>query len=236
MGMSDSTACRHMQLSMAELALGVLVGTERAEALQHLDTCADCRAEVERFSAATDAVLQLAPVADPPAGFEVRLLARRAADQAADAAQVSPSPVVPLARRPRPVRSPWVRGLVGIAAAILLAAGVGIGILVAPSGTIRNAPMRAATLSYDGAARGEVAVAPGHPSFLFMSIEMPRWSGWVRCVVVERGGRHVTVGRVWLDHGRGAWEAPLNMSGASVAGALVVAQDGHVMASASFPE
>ncbi len=232
--MNDTTACREVRQNAAELALGVLVGSERSEALAHLETCTGCRAEVGRFSAATDAVLQLAPVADPPAGFEVRLLARRAAGETAELGRMPAPAVAPMQRRRRPP-SAWTRALVGMAAAVLLAAGVGIGMLVAPSSTNRSTPMRAAALSYEGASRGEVAVALGHPSWMFMTIEMPGWSGWVRCILIERGGRQVKVGRFWVDHGHGGWAARLHMPGSMVTGALLVGTNGYMMAAATLP-
>ena len=65
-----------------ELALGTLSGTERAVALSHLETCAECRREVEELSAAADALLLAAVEVDAPVGFEVRLLERvRQADR-----------------------------------------------------------------------------------------------------------------------------------------------------------
>jgi anti-sigma factor RsiW len=57
-----------------EIALGVLDGEQRAEALRHLATCADCRREVEQLSQVADELVMLAPVQEPPAGFESRVV------------------------------------------------------------------------------------------------------------------------------------------------------------------
>jgi hypothetical protein len=59
-----------------ELALGVLTGRERAAALAHLDTCDGCREEVRQLMATSDQLLALLPPAEPPAGFETRVLDR----------------------------------------------------------------------------------------------------------------------------------------------------------------
>jgi anti-sigma factor RsiW len=57
-----------------EIALGTLDGEERADALRHLATCADCRRLVDQLSEVADELLLLAPVQEPPAGFESRVL------------------------------------------------------------------------------------------------------------------------------------------------------------------
>jgi hypothetical protein len=57
-----------------EIALGTIDGEERAEALRHLATCADCRRLVDELSEVADELLMVAPVQEPPAGFESRVL------------------------------------------------------------------------------------------------------------------------------------------------------------------
>ncbi|MEA2932255.1 MAG: hypothetical protein QOI56_1040 [Actinomycetota bacterium] len=59
----------------AELALGLLSGPERAAALSHLAACPACREQVDGLARIADRLLQLAPDAEPPAGFESRVLA-----------------------------------------------------------------------------------------------------------------------------------------------------------------
>jgi hypothetical protein len=61
-----------------EFALGLADGEERAEALRHLSACGDCRRLVERLSEVADELLTLAPVREPPAGFESRVVERLA--------------------------------------------------------------------------------------------------------------------------------------------------------------
>jgi hypothetical protein len=61
-----------------EVALGLADGEERAEALRHLSECGDCRRLVERLSEVADELLTLAPVREPAAGFESRVVARLA--------------------------------------------------------------------------------------------------------------------------------------------------------------
>ncbi|MCU1457466.1 MAG: hypothetical protein JWL73_1558 [Actinomycetia bacterium] len=59
-----------------ELALGVLTGPQRAEALEHLSTCAPCRTTVARHNEVVDAITLVAPEIEPPPGFEDRVLRR----------------------------------------------------------------------------------------------------------------------------------------------------------------
>jgi anti-sigma-K factor RskA len=70
--------CEQTRELAAELALGITDGEERAQALRHLAECAECRRTVEEYSAVTDELLTLAPVQQPPPGFESRVLARLA--------------------------------------------------------------------------------------------------------------------------------------------------------------
>jgi Putative zinc-finger len=68
-------SCDELRDLAPEIALGTIDGEERAEALRHLAGCADCRRLVDRLSAVADELLTLAPVQEPPAGFESRVVA-----------------------------------------------------------------------------------------------------------------------------------------------------------------
>ena len=72
----DDMSCDEFAEVAAELALGVLTGRERAAALAHLDGCESCREQVRELTMAQDELLALLPSAEPPAGFESRVLER----------------------------------------------------------------------------------------------------------------------------------------------------------------
>jgi hypothetical protein len=57
-----------------EIALGTIDGEERAEALRHLATCGECRRLVDQLTTVADELLMLAPVQEPPVGFESRVI------------------------------------------------------------------------------------------------------------------------------------------------------------------
>lgn len=66
--------CSRLHDLAPELALGVLDGAERAEALAHLERCAKCHADVASLTELGEQLLLLAPEVPPPAGFETRVL------------------------------------------------------------------------------------------------------------------------------------------------------------------
>ncbi len=77
--MSDDTrerGCPQYSDDLAELALGVLTGRDRARVLSHVESCQRCADELEQLSRVADTVVQAAPEVEPPVGFEVRLLER----------------------------------------------------------------------------------------------------------------------------------------------------------------
>jgi hypothetical protein len=72
----DDMTCAHVHDVAAELALGALTGRERADAIAHLGKCRACRENVRRLMATGGQLLELLPPAQPPAGFETRVLAQ----------------------------------------------------------------------------------------------------------------------------------------------------------------
>ena len=72
----NDMACAELADVATELALGVLTGRERAMAVAHLDECDTCREDVRQLMATGEQLLELLPPAEPPAGFETRVLER----------------------------------------------------------------------------------------------------------------------------------------------------------------
>lgn len=73
---ANEMTCAELANVAAELALGVLTGRERAEAVAHLDRCEDCREGVRQLMATGEGLLALLPEREPPVGFETRVLDR----------------------------------------------------------------------------------------------------------------------------------------------------------------
>src|SRR5215472_16245864 len=68
--------CAELSDAAAELALGVLTGRERADAVAHLARCDGCREYVRQMMETGGGLLGLLPPVEPPPGFETRVLDR----------------------------------------------------------------------------------------------------------------------------------------------------------------
>jgi len=68
--------CSELARVAPELALGVLTGRERADAVAHLAACDGCREYVRQMIETHEGLLALLPPAEPAAGFEMRVLNR----------------------------------------------------------------------------------------------------------------------------------------------------------------
>lgn len=237
------SGCESFDSIASELALGSLTGSERSAALAHLESCEACQASLKELSVAADALLLLAPEADPPAGFEVRLLARLGRDVAPSTVRSMPAPapssgrgsIVPLRLR--------ARAALAAAAVIIAGAGIGLGVAVAPqrvqptaAGQIRLATLRSGSAyATTGSNVGEVAITGGTPSWVVMTVQRPGWSGRVYCVVNE-GGHSKQVGSFWLHDGTGSWAVLLSSPGSSVISAQMTEGNGAVLATADFTD
>jgi hypothetical protein len=246
---SELVGCELFESVAAELALGSLTGVDRSVALAHLDDCGACRTLIKELATVADALLLAAPEADPPAGFEVRLLARfhRGDPAVIPAPAMAPAPapapahagqglVIPLRRRLRAVLA------AAAAVAVIAGAGIGVGVAVAPHPAtktavpeIRVATLRSvATSNAPASSVGEVAITAGKPSWVVMTFHKPGWSGYVECVVSENGQSKV-LGSFWMHNGSASWAVPLASSGASVSSAQIDGANGAVFATAQFP-
>jgi hypothetical protein len=67
-------SCEELNDLAPEIALGTIDGEERAEALRHLATCGECRRLVDQLTTVADELLMIAPVQEPPVGFESRVI------------------------------------------------------------------------------------------------------------------------------------------------------------------
>lgn len=194
--------CEEIRDLTAELALGIADGEERAEALRHLSTCAECRREVEQLSQVADELLLLAPVQEPPAGFESRVVE-----------------AMGLERRPRRRRwfSPgWLAPRLGPA---LAAAAVTAAALIAVYQDDRQTADRyravldqangqyllAERLADGTGAGGGVAFGyEGSPAWLFLTVTPAHRDDVTRAEVLTKNGRTIPLRSFELDR-RGSW-------------------------------
>ena len=95
----NEMSCEEFADVAAELALGVLTGRERAQAITHLDQCDTCREHVRQLSLTGEEMLGLLPSREPPAGFETRVMGRLGHPAVARRPKRTQRP-----QRPRPAR------------------------------------------------------------------------------------------------------------------------------------
>jgi hypothetical protein len=185
-----SRRCTDTWQTLPELALGIADGGQRADALQHLAGCSDCRRELEELSAVADDLLAFVPEREPPAGFEARVLERVKARQA---------PARPPRRRLRRL---------SFAGAVVAAAAVTAALL-----TISYSPDRRLAAQYRAALNGAhgsyfqsaqlrtpagqpvgtVFAYQGSPSWMFYVLGSGNRDGVFSEQIVTRAGRSVTL-------------------------------------------
>ncbi len=245
--MRKDMTCEHLREVGAELALGVLSGKERAEAVAHLDHCADCREYVEQLTLVGDRLLGLLPGSEPPVGFETRV-ARR----------LSPAPASHDGR----VRTRWLglppegfqrRARLRIAAAVAALAlafgfggwAVGTAIEARQDAPVRPAEAGAGLLHADltgaGPGRessGEIYAHPGSPGWVYMSVDLDEAGGAsqekIICLLERKDGTTVRVGAFQLREGYGYWGAPAPVDPSTLSGARLTSADGTILATAHF--
>lgn len=221
--MSDASrkGCEEHSRELAELALGVLTGRDRARTLSHVETCPGCADELEHLSRAADTVVQVAPEVEPPLGFDVRLLERMGVTEV-----------------PRRRRLPSPRWVPVAAAAAVVALGIGLGVGLSSSSqqptqtATGHGAVVSAVLVEHGEDVGHVVAFGGHSPWMSMMLADSSARGPVSCVVVTEDGVRHDVGTFVARQGYGAWIAPLHLDPHRLRQAEVVSASGSVIASA----
>ena len=193
--------CEQTRRLASEIALGIADGAERAQALDHLAGCAECRRAVAELSEVTDELLLHAPEREPPVGFESRVLAR-----------LQPQPT--RSRRFRRSR----RALLMLAPAAVAATLATVVVLGATGDDRRLADQyRAALSAANGtsfeAARlhapgnrpaGVVYAYRGRPSWVFVYLDRAHRSSPYRAELAMTSGRRVPVRSLRIDPATGS--------------------------------
>ncbi|MFI9806912.1 hypothetical protein ACIHEJ_21565 [Streptomyces sp. NPDC052301] len=243
--MPSDANCEKLREIGAELALGVLPGRERAEAISHLDRCAGCREFVRQMTLLGDRLIGLLPDSEPPLGFETRV-ARSLAQQMTDQDGRKPVPGSGLARLGLRGRARRIRvRLAAVTAGLVVAvgfAGWGIGtavetITASPPATVESEPMLVGDMTAAGPGGrpvGEVYAHPGDPGWIFMSVDISghgtSYTGKVTCLLERPDGTSVRVGDFDVRDGRGHWGAATVIDPHAVSGTRLTSADGTVLA------
>jgi putative zinc finger protein len=206
--------CERTHELAAELALGILDGEQRAQALRHLAECPECRRAVEELTAVADELLMLAPEREPPAGFESRVLAR-----------LQPPPAAT-----RPTRR--LRRMLAPVAAAAAAAAIAVAVVVQATGDDRRLAddYRAALAAGHGSsfeaarlrAPGEVPAGVvyayrGRTSWIFVVVYRAHRAVPYRAELATTSGRRVALPSFRLDpkNGTGGEAIPVDLSAVS---------------------
>jgi anti-sigma factor RsiW len=231
--MTAEMGCEQVRELAPELALGVAEAKERDAALRHLTSCSGCRQLVAELSSVGDELLRLAPAAEPPAGFESRVLGRLVE---------APTPPrrQPLARRWR---------LVAVAAALVLVAALGGGsVLLATAGDRRladdyQAVLRQGQGSFFAAAplqgpQGRVGTVfgyQGQPSWAVVTMRPPiPAQRRFRVEVLTRDRRYLDAGDAVLGGAESVWGGRLPVDLSAVHQLRLLGSDGRIAFAATF--
>jgi hypothetical protein len=225
------SSCDEVRPELAELALGVLSGRERATVLAHVEGCASCEAELDQLSALADQVLEVAPDAEPPVGFETAVFDRLRAEAA-------PTPVPPAAAgASRDARGPaWLAVAAVVVALAFLGGWLADRAAHGRPGLSSAAAPVVTTADLIGARGpvGTVTAVAGSPGWLVMKVNAVVGSGQVACEVTVAGGATVHLGTFWVSAGYGQWSARLPVPASELRTARVLTASGAVVGQAVF--
>lgn len=195
--------CDEARLLAAEAALDLLDGEDRAALLDHVAGCAPCRVELASLAAAADALLLAAPPAEPPPGFEGRVL-QRLADR-------------------RPARR-WVLPMV----AAVLAGLVGIGVGAALARRDGSDPVAARLLGGGGDPVGQVLVSDETDRMVCVLDGAP--PGVRYDVRIDGGDGWEVVGSFTSGGPGAAWSVDLPVEGAQLRRVQILDESGEIRA------
>jgi hypothetical protein len=255
MNQVNGMTCAEFADVTAELALGVLTGRERADALAHLDRCDACAAHVLYLTTADEQLIELLPSSEPPPGFDARVLERlglaeprpRAARHRRQSGRVRGGTTRTFGKkldsRSRPGHR--TRRMLAAAAAAVAVTGAGLGgwglhaaTSPSPQQALSSPTLSKAVLLSAGRQNaGEIFLYSGEPDWMYMSVHLESGTRarTVICQLESADGRVITVGSFPLTDGYGSWGSPAWVGDGTPVGARLVATDGTVLATASFP-
>jgi hypothetical protein len=227
-------ACDRVRELAPELALGILDGAERGDLLEHLSHCPECRHYVDELATTADELVLLAPSAEPPLGFESRVLER----------------IHPAQERPRRRWLPNWRLAVGALAAAT-AAAIGVWVATGPDrevadryrDTLAVADGRyftAVPLERDTGSRiGTVFGYAGDPSWCMVLIRpyegaRPVRSGVYEVELERTDGGRAAMGRLTVRNGSGSLGRALGFEYKELHEVRVLREDGSILASVAI--
>jgi hypothetical protein len=184
--------CPEMDALAPELALGTLTGPERAEAVDHLASCAECQLRVAELAQVVDSMLVLAPEEEPSAGFDERVLALTIGTQPAGEDRGRPS-----------VRRRVVAA--ALAAALVVVVALTATWFIGRDGDRADTVRTAVATEDGGRSVCRAVINEVDPAWLFVSLDEPGEARAGYDVEVRLENGQVTrVGRIEVRDGHGS--------------------------------
>jgi hypothetical protein len=228
--------CDEIRELAPEIALGIVDGKERAEALRPLSWCSECRSAVERLSQVTDELLMVAPVQEPPAGFETRVAAAMGL------------PGQPRRRR----RARWFgprRIAARLGPVVATAAVTAAALVVVYHDDHETAKRYRETLAEadgryfqaeplrdeDGARAGVAFGYEGSPSWLLVTVDGGQRGSVTRAELRTKDGRVIPLSSLQLDS-KGSWGGAIPVNLYRVGSIRLVGKGRDHVLRASFPQ
>jgi hypothetical protein len=210
--------CGQVSELAPELALDVLTGAERAEAVAHINECSRCRNLLADLSAAADTLALLVPEAEPPSGFEERVLAA-----------LDPR------RQQRRSRLRQVGALAFVAAAACIVTLVLVRVAVRPRDDAVTAPVEPAAdvsaapmVAAADRVVGQVFVTSGDRAWAYVFVNYGQMAAGSYRVEIEDAGGSRAAGSLQIVDGQGAWAGVIPEPGDGATIALVDADGTQV--------
>jgi hypothetical protein len=206
--------CAKVRDVAAELALGVLPARDRARAVLHLQDCPACQQHIRELTAVGDRLVALVPGAEPPVGFEQRVLER-----------------VGLAGRDHRRQWRW-RWLAAALAAVVVVVGFSLMNWAPRRGTVEE--VTSAPVSIGNATVGKVFAYTDHRPWMYVEVHQLPTSGSMACQLRLADGTVFTAGSFLVSGGAGLWAGPVPIYHADVAEVRILDPNGSVVATAQF--
>lgn len=193
----SALTCAEVRDLAPEFALGILSGAERAEVVLHLNGCTSCQSHVAELTEVADAIPQLVPEAEPPPGFEARVMRR-------------------LGERERRTRRRWIAAAAAVAASAIIVSITVVRVIESNDSTTTAQRGPDTTLpvgSEPVAVAMEGGVVPVAAGWAFVSdhhgvavsVDYGIPTGTYAVQVTPARGSSTSIGTVQVTNGRGTW-------------------------------
>jgi predicted anti-sigma-YlaC factor YlaD len=213
--------CAQVRDLAPELALGLLNGGERAAVLAHLEVCPSCQALICELAEAADRLPLLATEAEPPAGFERRVLHALTGT-----------------RRRRSLRRPLAVAAAGVAAAIIASAVVVRGV---DSGDVRpgvvqaaNSPRTVSMIGANAVLAGKLFVFGRDHASVALTIDYAVPDGTYQLEVRHDADPGSHLGAIRVRDGRGSWTGTVSLPASSASSIVLVDRDNRTVCHADL--